>query len=246
VKLLPVPPLPPGCPWSGWTPPNIKWCEDNLCAWITTPANTWSNLAYFVVAALLWRRARLNKDPLLRAFAPCVVFLGATSFLFHASYTLFFQFFDYLGMFLILALLIVTNLRRAGALSPERAWRWYLSGVAALSASIPALYWAGFPYQALIALLALVVIGQELSLWRGGRRAPGYRWFAAACASLFLATTFTLLDLTRCWCAPTNHWLQGHALWHLFTALALYCALRFFESLALRAEARDAPAHVPA
>lgn len=38
-----IPPLPDGCPWSGWTLPNLKWCEDNVCAWVTAPANTWSN-----------------------------------------------------------------------------------------------------------------------------------------------------------------------------------------------------------
>ena len=38
--------LPPGCPWSGFTPPNVDWCEEELCAWVVNPADTWSNLAY--------------------------------------------------------------------------------------------------------------------------------------------------------------------------------------------------------
>ena len=36
-------------------PPNVDWCERELCALVTNPANTWSNLAYFAfgVAMLL-------------------------------------------------------------------------------------------------------------------------------------------------------------------------------------------------
>ena len=48
-----ITPLPPGCPWSGFAPPDLKHCETNLAAWITTPANTWSNLAYIAVGVWL-------------------------------------------------------------------------------------------------------------------------------------------------------------------------------------------------
>ncbi len=56
-----IPPLPDGCPWSGWTLPNLKWCEDNVCAWVTAPANTWSNLAYIFFSLLMWRRASTSR-----------------------------------------------------------------------------------------------------------------------------------------------------------------------------------------
>ena len=51
-------PLPPGCPWSGFTPPNVDWCEEELCAWIVNPADTWSNLAYVVLGLFMWWAAR--------------------------------------------------------------------------------------------------------------------------------------------------------------------------------------------
>ena len=55
-----APPLPPGCPWSGFTPPNVDWCEEELCAWIKLKAGATSTedqirdfcrakLAYFKV-----------------------------------------------------------------------------------------------------------------------------------------------------------------------------------------------------
>ena len=33
-----------GCPWHSitetWGAPNVKWCEETLCQWISEPANT--------------------------------------------------------------------------------------------------------------------------------------------------------------------------------------------------------------
>lgn len=233
MQLPPVPPLPPGCPWADWAPPNIKWCEENLCAWITAPANTYSNLAYFLVAWLLWRRAR-DREPggLLALYPAACAFLGAASAAFHASYTLFFQFFDYLGMFVILALFIVLNLQRQGWLPARRVRVVYVACVAVLSGSIPALRAIGFPYQLLIAALAIAVIVQEVVLRRTGRAAPAYGWFAAALVSLFAAAGCAALDITGCWCDPTDHLLQGHAFWHLFSAVSLYSAYHFFERIA--------------
>ena len=46
-----------------------------------------------------------------------------------------------------------------------------------------------------------------------------------------LAGAFSLLDVTRVWCDPANHWLQGHALWHLLSAASLYALFRFYAAL---------------
>ena len=60
-----------------WTPlrewgglPNVKWCEETLCGVIAEPANTWSNLAYLVVAVALWWFTRKDKERTLRFWAP--------------------------------------------------------------------------------------------------------------------------------------------------------------------------------
>ena len=112
-----VPPLAPGCPWADWTRPNVKWCEDNLCEWITTPANTWSNLFYFVAAYMMLcgtneiaasrQGVSGNAAPIaanLHLFAPATVAVGATSFAYHASYAYAFQVADFWGMFCFAAL----------------------------------------------------------------------------------------------------------------------------------------------
>ena len=39
------------------------------------------------------------------------------------------------------------------------------------------------------------------------------------------------LDVTRVWCDPENHWLQGHAAWHLLSAASLVALYRFYAGL---------------
>ena len=37
--------------------------------------------------------------------------------------------------------------------------------------------------------------------------------------------------MTRIWCDPADHWLQGHAAWHVLSAAALAALYRFYEGL---------------
>ena len=59
----------PGCPWfdlHARFPPNIDWCEEKLCAVIVTPFNSWTNLAYLMVAGvflLKWLSDPKNREP---------------------------------------------------------------------------------------------------------------------------------------------------------------------------------------
>ena len=46
-----------------------------------------------------------------------------------------------------------------------------------------------------------------------------------------LATACSIADVTRLWCDPDNHWLQGHAAWHLLSALSLLFAARHYARL---------------
>lgn len=50
-----------------------------------------------------------------------------------------------------------------------------------------------------------------------------YNWYCAGIGFLIVGLTCSMLDLNRIWCNPQNHVIQGHAVWHLFTALALIC-----------------------
>lgn len=167
--MTPLPsaaPLPPGCPWSGWAPPNVQWCEENLCALVTAPANTWSNLAYIVVGLVMWAAARRLGRSDLRFYGPAAIVVGVFSLAYHASYTFFFQFFDFVGMFVFLDLVILVDLGRLGRLQPKSQLRsWWLM-VAASSALVPPLFFAGIPIQLLVAATIAVWVPLEFVLWR--------------------------------------------------------------------------------
>jgi hypothetical protein len=229
MPLLLAPALPAGCPWSGFTPPNVDWCEREACAWIVNPADSWSNLAYLLGALAMWWLARRAARGDLAHFAPASCAVGVFSFAYHASYTWLLQFFDFVGMFVFVGLVLARNAVRLGWLSAARERAFWLAFVAAASACLPPLFHAGIPIQATVFVLILASVAQELALWR--RAAPaersGHASYWAALAALGAAAAFSLADVTRAWCRPDSLW-QGHALWHLLSAAALVLLLRFY------------------
>lgn len=234
-----VPPLPTGCPWSDWTPPTIKWNEENLCGWITTPANTWSNGAYLLLALWIWRDSRRFTHPALRAFGPALFFLGLASFAYHASYTWFFQFFDFLGMYGVIFLILTIGVERWGVLRPSTRGPFYLGSILIFSGLTPLVRALGRPIQPIIMVLATAILALEWHLWRrGSPSATDYPILLRAIGYLLAAATFTALDLAGALFSPENHWCQGHALWHIFTALGLhstYLFCRQFDTLSAQA-----------
>lgn len=225
-----APALPPGCPWSGFTPPNVDWCEEELCAWIVNPANTWSNLAYLALGLWMWRAAPGRAD--LRLFGPASLLVGAFSFAYHASYTWALQFLDFVGMFLFCFLVIARNATRLGWIERRSEPRFFVLGVAGASALVPALFELGVAIQLTVAACIAVALVQEGALvHRGASPAGRSRDYAAGLALLALAGLASLLDVTRTACDPTNHWLQGHALWHVLSALSLAAFFRFYAAL---------------
>lgn len=228
-----VPPLAPGCPWSGWELPNVNWCEENLCSWVVNPANTWSNLAFLVIAVLMMVRVRgaaAAGNP-VRLFGPISIILAVTSGIYHASYTFFFQVFDFAGMFLFLFLPVVINLRRLGRLKESQVLGWYLAGSALFTVLVIPMHYLEIPIQGLVLLLVVVVIGQELYIrLRADDATTRVYWYAALLA-IAIAATFSGLDVSRIWCDPSNHLVQGHAIWHLLSATSLYLLFLFYHRL---------------
>ena len=230
--MLPLlaPPLPPGCPWSTFTPPNVNWCEAERCAWIVNPSDAWSNLIYLVLGFWMWRVARRSGRADLARFGPASVAIGIFSFAYHASYTFALQFFDFVAMFLFSFTVIARNAVRLGWIAQAAETRFFLAGVAVFSALVPPLFRVGFPIQALVALLIAVGLAQEWRLYRRDGSRPAYRVYRLGLVLLGAAGLASLADVTRAACDPESV-LQGHALWHVLSALALAALFRFYERL---------------
>ena len=223
-----VPPLPEGCPWSEWTRPNIDWCEENLCAWVVNPADTWSNLPLIVFGGWMIWSLRGHPNSFLRWFGPVAIVTGLFSGIFHASYTFFFQFFDFAAMFLFAFLPLILNFQRLGMMKRGHAGRWYLGGVVVFCALVPVGFAVGFPIQLLVAFLVFAIVGQEVVIRVRGLPAGALWIFVSACGLLAASATFSALDLSRVFCDPTDHIIQGHAIWHVLTATSLWVLSVFY------------------
>ncbi len=226
------------CPYSSllaaFGAPNIKWCEESLCAYVQEPANTWSNLAFILVG--LWVHRSSGGRPSLRLLGAATIVMGILSLVYHASNTYATQVLDFVGMFLYLSLLWVWNLRRLGLLErAPLATAAYFGIVYVNMAMLLVFPWLlGQPIQLIIGVLTIALILSEVVLLSRTVRAHGlgpYRDYGLAMVCLFGAATASYLDLTRRWCEPSNHWLQGHATWHVLAAGSVIFVFRFYRAL---------------
>ena len=229
-----VPALPFSSPWHGWALPDIKHCEANLGGWITAPANTWSNLAYILVGLWLWRKAKEDGASAAAAMGPIAVACGVGSFLFHGSYTFFFQVFDYVGMFLYILWVMVFALRRLGALREQS--RPYWASVAASTALLLAFRGLGWPIQSLFGTQVALAAGLELWIYAARREGVRYGWMAATVGLFLLGQVSWHMDHTDAFCRPDDHILQGHAVWHVITSLCFATSYLFYRQFGLEAK----------
>jgi hypothetical protein len=168
----------------------------------------------------------------LSLFAPENVIVGAFSFVYHASYTYFLQLFGFVGMFLFCFVIVSANALRLGWIRHEQRLAFLIGGVVGFSALGPLLGETTIAIQSLVGLLIVAILAQEWAAFRrGGAGAADYRPFLVGLALLAAAAAFSLAGVTRAFCDPTNHWLQGHAIWHVLSAASLYAMFRFYEGI---------------
>lgn len=221
-----------GCPWVDLREatglPDILWCEKQLCEWITTPANTWSNLGYIGVAFLFFWITRKEKAENIRFYGPAAMWVGWGSFIYHASLFYVSQVVDFLGMYIFFYLVLVQNAARIGWVNSEKVKKgvWILSGVTTLLSGIAAKY--GMRLQPVIMILILLILITEVMATKRATRKVQHKYLGLSLFFLGIGSAFSASDVTRRFCDPDNHWIQGHALWHYFGSLALFFSIFHF------------------
>lgn len=247
-----VPPLEEGCFWyeaSQLAPPNVNWCEANLCSIVVEPANTWSNLAFLFIGAAMWWCARKENSQTMKLFAPVAIIVGVTSFIWHASYNFFTQVGDFVAMFLYAGLLMTLNLRRLHILTQKNQLAFYISQTIFLTALVLLMYWLKLPYQALVLFQIVVIFVSEWRLFglsadkllplrldvvgHNQQIRPNMMPLLVTLVLLLVAVSFSAADVTRNFCDPDNHIIQGHAIWHLLSALALGFTFIYYRQINL-------------
>jgi hypothetical protein len=212
------------CPWGGYRRALDVGCEPDLCAWIVHPAETWSNLAFVAVAAVLVSRyGRADRGLPVAWFPWLVVVIGASSAAFHASMVHWLHALDLAAIFLFTGFMLAANLQNAGTIAAKRFGVTFLAlaaGGAALAFTDPWLATIGVAVQGFAAILWLA--------WRLPVRAP--RREALAAIGLNQAAAVTLwLDKGQPLCASgvLAHMVQPHSFWHILSALSLLFYYRY-------------------
>jgi hypothetical protein len=205
-----------------------------------TQANTWSNLAYVLVGLYGiaigchdLRRKRpaegnyLTSTPAMTVlFGVTCCYLGFGSGLFHASLTRWGQQLDVAAMYSVLTVFIaisvgrwIPRLKTDGGGGSLPTWP-VLVGLMLVASFLLCIYkWtmrSGVVMRYLIFAVAFLAFLDRFQR----RRKLSILWLFLSTAALVLARVCWQLDVAGKFSGP-DAWLQGHALWHVLTALSL-------------------------
>jgi hypothetical protein len=223
--------LPDAGPWQSWSPGTVHFCEARLSAWVREPANAWSSLAYLAVG--LWMLRRRQPGIVIAA----QVFIGAGSFLFHASGTFVGEMCDQGGMYLLSAIMLACPYAYARREQTARPWLLpaLVFGIVAASVAVNLIARPiGIP------LFAVELAFGLRAVFRVRQTSTHQARRDLVTALCLFGTSFAIwtTDVTGLVCDPDLHVWNGHATWHVLNALAIFFLGRFLQA------ARTLPAQV--
>jgi len=195
------------------------------------PSNTLSVIGYLAVGSWIMVSANARTNTAFRGtgvawYGFSAVVIGVGSALLHATLTLWGQFADVVGMYLLTGFALTYAVARWRDLSARQALTLYIALVAALVAVLYVVPDAR-RYAFLALLLTSILI--EMALARPRRPGVVTAWYLAGIAAKAVAFGIWILDNTGRVCAPQS-WLQGHAVWHLLGAAAIACSYAYYRS----------------
>ena len=222
------------CPWQGFQPATIKFCEEELCAWVTQPANTWSNIGFVIAGFIIYHQAKKLQQSGLTLIGISSILLGIGSGMFHASSTFLFEVFDLLGMFMISGILLCFNLQRLTGISNRLNTVIYIC-LNAASVGLMLLWHASgiatFAVQIALALTLEILLHIR-------RDEVSYRHFLYMTLTFLCSFALWGLDISKTMCDPHNHVITGHAVWHLLNAYAIFFIFKFYSQFSTTKKGR--------
>lgn len=211
------------CPWDGYSPATVQFCESRLCGWVSEPANAWSNVAFVLVGAfLLVRAAQLRKGP-LALIGVTSTLVGIGSFLFHMSGTLFGELVDVSTMLLISGLMLTLELRRLVKMTAVQTMALYVAVNGLFELLLLTFPDMGIPlFASQIALFIAAHVACRVKKLQADYHFMRWLFWAFS-----VAFTVWVLDWTGTACDAQMHIFNGHAVWHVLNAVCMYFYFRY-------------------
>jgi hypothetical protein len=208
-------------------------CENpRLGSLFLQPSNSWSSFGYVFTGFFLMLDARARRGS--NAFPPegaimfgiAAITVGVGSVLLHATLTLWGQFADVLGMYLVSGFALVYALAKIGRLDRAKSAMLYIVVCAVLVTVLliapEARRWLFF----VVLLTALII---EIVFARPLRPNVILRYLLLGVVVKAVGFGVWVLDQNRTLCAPDSL-IQGHAFWHLCGAVSLWLTYCYFRS----------------
>jgi hypothetical protein len=215
------------CPWIDWQPASLKFCEAMICGYIRQPANSISNLSFVICGIMLLRKEKLNTrfNP-FHIMGLAAILIGITSGVYHASMTFFWQFFDVSSMFMLILLAVNFNLLRLGWIKSQHFSLTYI--ISLLTSMGLMLFFQGKSGEWIFAVEVSLSIFLEYLIFRQ-KKSVDFKSLFQAIGIFLLAFLIWTGDIQGWWCDPDNHYLQGHAIWHILNAVAIWFLYLFYK-----------------
>ncbi|MEH6790039.1 ceramidase domain-containing protein [Parasphingorhabdus sp.] len=226
-----------GPEWARFAPAS---CTETRCfcemprtgALLLQPANSISSFGYVLAGLLMILLARARDG--ISAFPPlaasvlglAAIIVGVGSLLLHATLTLWGQFFDVLGMYLVSGFFLVSAVAKWRDIPDRRAMIGYALLCTVL---VVVLYAMPEVRRWLFAVVLIIAIILELVFARPLRPQVRTGYYVAGLIANIVAFTIWNLDQRGLLCSPESLW-QGHAIWHLLGAVALWFAFLYYRS----------------
>ncbi len=231
--------------WLGeWDHTGDAFCEASRPGLIKQPSNTWSNIGFIVAGlTMAWQlsRGRFNENRNIFTqsnftaifFSSLAVFLGPGSMAMHATETRAGGFLDMLSMYLVAGFSTSYAMQRFFNYGPQR-FTIIFAAIVVLCVNVQ-----GLPYRMpLVGYFGNFIFGVFVSMTVIFEALNSFvrkfdheiKWGLLSLGSLLVAfLIWNLEKKTEMFCNPYSL-IQGHAIWHLLDALAVYFLFRFYVS----------------
>jgi len=210
-------------------------CETPNLTGLAQPVDTVSSLAFVIAGAwgiFAWLKFKkgTKEKRLVGWFVALFIFIGLSSFFFHGTLSYLGQFLDVFSMYMFGILLALGALIRRNQLTFGRAAVLFI--VLNIIFGLLQYY---YPEARRLLFGLLLIPGLFLEQMP---KTTGFRWFSKqvrflyiGVVLLFTAYVFWLLDQYNLACWPTSI-IQGHAIWHILTAIAVYMTILHYRATA--------------